>query len=294
MNFEEQVVATKRKGIIHFQDMDPTKFILWLRASKTELNGILKDIRAVMKIDGIAFRFGKDINGNIFIEGARTGPIDTVGAFTAYAKSKTETVEIIDRAMQYDEILSLFKQMDLMKLCPKNVKVVAELFFNPMAQINGSKIRFVTIEYDKDRLGNLMTILPYTVLQADTGAGHPDRDNILNILYENSNDEIKVINPNLKFNEIDINLYIDASSIITDRSLEIIKSRKNADKVEKQNLLNIIQKIKNDMADYLLNHPGIEDKFKLGPDIEGIVLWIGNEQYKITTPNFKQQHAKGK
>jgi hypothetical protein len=291
----EEVATTRRQGIQHLSNMKPEQFVQWMKTVRTEMSGVLKNIKAVMKIDGLGFRFGKDRSGKVFIEGSRTGPISDEGAFSAYARGKTDDIEIISRAVHYDDILKLFQTSDFMSAIPQNTKIVAELFYNPMAKENDMGITFVTVQYDKKKLGSQMTIMPYTVLQADIGRDHPQKDSILKALYAKSDDKIKIINPNLNFTEIDVSIFANEASAIPEDALTILKSRKPADKPAKQNLLNMIQKIKDDLADYLLNHPGIEGKFKLGPDIEGIVLHLpdkeGTAPYKITTPEFKSAHA---
>lgn len=291
----EDVATTRRQGIQHLTDMKPEQFVQWMKSVKTELGGILKNIKAVMKIDGLGFRFGKDNSGKVFIEGSRTGPISDVGAFSAYARGKTDDVIIISRAVHYDDILKHFQESDFMGAVPQNTKIVAELFYNPMAKESDVGITFVTVQYDKKKLGSLMSIMPYTVLQADTGMEHPDKDAILKALYAKSDDKIKIIDPNLKFTEIDVSMFANEASAIPETALTILKSRKPADRPAKQNLLNMIQKIKDDLADYLLSHPGIEGKFKLGPEIEGVVLHLpdkeGTSPYKITTQDFKAAHS---
>lgn len=244
---------------------------------------------------GLGARFGKDLNGKPFFEGSRTGPVFDSGAFSAYARGKSDDVEMISRAEHYDNMLEIVKSKSFMDAVPNNTKIVSEIFYNPMAQESDMGITFVTIQYDKRKLGSLMTIMPYTVLQADTGIEHPQKESILKALYAKSDDKIKIINPNLKFTEIDVSIFANAASAIPDDALSILKSRKMVDKPAKQNLLNMIQKIKDDLADYLLDHPGIEGKFKLGPEIEGVVLHLpdknGTAPYKITTPEFKSSHA---
>lgn len=295
---EDAVVSTRRVGIKHLQEMTPEDFIIWMRSVKNELGGVLKNIKAVMKIDGLGFRFGKDNKGTVFIEGSRTGPVTDVGSFSEYTKSKTDNVEMIARAIHYDDILKHFQTFDFMDAVPKNTKIVAELFYNPMAEETETGIKFVTVNYDKSKLGSLMTIMPYTVLNASTGEEATNKNDVLNSLYKKSTNEVKIINPNLKFTEIDVSVFADAASVYTDESLAIIKSRKSADRINKQNLLNAIQKIKDDLADYLLEHPGIEGKYKLGTEIEGVVLHLPNSKtgvspYKITTKDFKRSHSKG-
>jgi hypothetical protein len=295
----EEVVNSKRVSIQHFQKMKSEEFVAWMKTVRFDYGGVLKNIKAVMKVDGLGARFGKDFNGTPFFEGSRTGPVFDSGGFSAFARCKTDNIELITRAVHYDNMLEIFKKEDFMNTLPNNTKVVCEIFYNPMAETTEKDIKFVTVSYDKKRLGSLMTIMPYTVLDASTGHESPDKDNILKKLYKRSSDKIMIINPNLKFTEIDVSVYAEAASVYSDESLSILKSRKSSDRADKQNLINALQKIKDDLADYLLAHPGIEGKFKLGTEIEGVVLHLpdrtlGTLPYKITTPEFKSAHAKQK
>lgn len=293
IQLQEEVEATRRQGITHLQEMKPEVFLKWMKTVKQEM-GVLKNVKAVMKIDGLGARFGKDSNGRIFFEGSRTGPVFDSGAFTAYARTNSDNIEVIARAEHYDNMLDIFKKASFMKAVPNNTKVVCEIFYNPMANETDLGITFVSVQYDKKKLGSKMTIMPYTVLD-HTGRPHKEIDTILKNLYELSDDVIKIINPNLKFHEIDISGFVNQANAIPENADTIIASRKAADRPARQNILNMIQKIKDDLAEYLLNHEGIEGKFKLGPEIEGVVLHLPGKEglvpYKITTDKFKQAIA---
>jgi hypothetical protein len=288
---EEQVAPTTRQGITHLQDMKPEEFISWIKEVKAA-GGILSNYKVVMKIDGLGARFGKAKDGRPFFEGSRTGPIFDSGAFSAYALAKGASEEILLRAKHYDDMLEIIKNAEFMKVIPNDTKIVCEIFYNPMAHEDEDGITFVTVKYDKSKLGKLMSIMPYTVLQASTGLEHPQKQEILNALYKQSNDEIRIIDPNLKMHSIDINGIIDTVHTLDDDALRILKSRKASDREAKQNILAIIQKAKDELAKYLLAHPGIEGKFKLGPNIEGIVIHINNKPFKITTDEFKASKRK--
>jgi hypothetical protein len=287
----ESVATTTRQGITHLQDMKPEEFVSWIKSVKAA-GGVLSNYKTVMKIDGLGARFGRDSSGKIFFEGSRTGPIFDSGAFSAHAIAKGASDEIVLRAKHYDDMLELFKTADFMKAVPNDTKVVCEIFYNPMAKEEEDGITFVTVKYDKTKLGSLMSIMPYTVLQASTGLEHPDKKKILDDLYKKSNEKIKIIDPNLKMGSIDISGIINTVATIEDGALEILKSRKAIDRDAKQNILDIIQKAKNDLASYLLAHPGIEDKFKLGQNIEGIVIHVNDKPFKITTDEFKASKRK--
>lgn len=53
IKLNEEVTASRRQGIQHLSDMKPEQFIQWMKLVKSELGGVLKNIKAVMKIDRI-------------------------------------------------------------------------------------------------------------------------------------------------------------------------------------------------------------------------------------------------
>lgn len=283
----ETVVASKRSNMIHFQDMKAIEFVEFVRSIKTTMKGKLHNLKTEMKVDGLGARFGKDSSGRIFFEGSRTGPIFDDGAFSAFARNKGSAEEIVLRAVHYDDLLGLFKKADFMKLIPNNRKVIAEIFYNPMAQEDETGITFVTVKYDKTKLGSLMTLMPHGVIEADTGLPASDEKEILKNLISRSSESIKILSPSLKMGTIDIQGIINPIDAITDSDVRVLGSRTKADATAKQNLLAIIEAVKNELAIYILDHPEITDKFKLGPNIEGLVLYINGKVFKITTPDFK-------
>lgn len=285
------VVETRRTNMLHFQDMKPVEFINFLREIRDTMSSKLEDIKTVMKVDGLGFRFGRNPHGEIFVEGSRTGPIYQDKAFSTYAKAQSIDPDVIARAEHYDDILTLFKNQSFMRVVPPNRKVVCEVFYNPMAAESETGITFVTVEYDKNKLGKLMSILPYNVFIANTGEPAPDEDEIIKDLISQSNSDIKILNPRLKMGSIDISTYIDPIMALGPNAINILVSRKAADKPAKDQILAIVNTAKDRLADYLLNHPEIVGKYNLGPNIEGIVLHIRGKVYKITTPEFKSTIA---
>lgn len=296
-NLQEEVVASRRQGITHFDEMKPLVFIDWIKHIKVNLGGILSNIKTVMKLDGLGARFGKDSSGRVFFEGSRTGPIFEPGAFTSYATANGSNEEVILRAKHYDDMLSLFQSADMMSALPNNSKVVCEIMYNPLASIEGDGIKFVSVTYDKKKLGSVMSIFPYALLYADSGLTRHDEGVILEQLYKKSNQEIKVLNPNLKMGSIDINGLVDSLKTLADVDLvSILGSRKAADAPAKANALTIINTMKKSIAEYLLTHPAIHDKFMISKDdskeIEGIVIHLPSGVYKITTPAFRAAHSR--
>ncbi len=286
--FSEEVAVTTRKSITHLQNMKPIEFVNWLKTVKRDAKGILSNYKTSLKIDGLSYRFGRDAAGKIFVEGGRTGIITDSGAFSHFAKTNNRPDSVIARAYHYDDMLEVFKRADCMKVLPNNTKVICEILYNPLAEEDSTGLTFVSVKYDKSKLGSLMTIIPIKIVNADNGGVRDDSDDILSKLYKQSNSEIKIIDPTLSMGIIDINAIIDTIETLDDSALTIIKSRKAIDKIAKENILNIIQKAKDELTDYLLKHPEISDIYRLGNEIEGIVVDIPDiGTYKIVDPVFK-------
>ena len=290
---KEEAVATKRQNMLHLQKMKDEEFIEFVRKVKSEMGGKLADVKVSLKVDGAGARFGKDANGKVFFEGSRTGPIYEPKSFSTHAKSKGYEGEMLVRAGHYDDIFDIVTKSDFIKTLPNNTKVVCELFYNPMGEMSDDGIKFVTVKYDKKKLGKVMTIVPFSVLVASTGQKHAYSSEIIKSLYKQSDEDIKFIDPSLTTSgQIDISAFVDPILSLNQHSLNILKSRKAEDKAAKENIKALIQNVKNALAEYILKHENILDKFKLGPDIEGLVLNINGQDVKVTTPEFKASKAK--
>lgn len=290
---KEEAVATKRQNMLHLQKMKDEEFIEFVRKVKSEMGGKLADVKVSLKVDGAGARFGKDANGKVFFEGSRTGPIYEPKSFSTHAKSKGYEGEMLVRAGHYDDIFDIVTKSDFIKTLPNNTKVVCELFYNPMGEMSDDGIKFVTVKYDKKKLGKVMTIVPFGVLVASTGQKHAYSSDIIKSLYKQSDENIKFIDPSLTTSgQIDISAFVDPILSLNQHSLNVLKSRKAEDKAAKENIKALIQNVKNALAEYILKHENILDKFKLGPEIEGLVLNINGQDVKVTTPEFKASKAK--
>jgi len=289
----ENVISTTRQNMLHLQKMKDIEFIDFVKDISSVMKGKLKNIKVALKIDGLGARFGKNASGKPFFESSRSGPIFDPGSFSAYAKGKGSTGEVMLRAQQYDDLFKDVVNSKAMSMVPDDCKVITEIFYNPMASFDEEGITFVTVKYDKNKLGSLMTLFPHTVVYASTGQPHPDEKSILKKIISTSNDKIRVIDPSLSIQgDIDVSGMIDPILSLGKDAKLTLTSLKREDKESKANLRAIIQKVKDEVADYILNHESILDKLKLGPDIEGLVLTIDGRDIKVTTPQFKASKAK--
>lgn len=288
----ENVEATTRQNMLHLQKMKDEEFVQFIRGIKNDMSGKLRDLKVSLKVDGAGARFGKDATGRVFFEGSRTGPIFEPKAFSTHAAAKGATGEILLRAQHYDDVWDIVTKSEFIKKLPNNSKVVCELFYNPMGEMKEDGIKFVTVTYDKSKLGKVMTIVPFRVVVANTGQEHARSTEIINMLLDMSNDNIRFISPALTTTgDIDISAFIDPITSLNQQSLDILKSRKPSDKKAKENVKAVIQRVKDSLAEYILNHQDIAGKFKLGPEIEGLVLNIGGQDVKVTTKEFKASKA---
>ena len=300
---ETSVATMKRQGLTHLTQMKPEAFLTWLETVKNEASGLLgkQNVKAALKIDGLGAKVGKSKSGQVFFEGSRTGPQFEPGAFSAYAKAKGSDEVVIQRSMHYDDILSHFKQnKKLMDLIPNNTKVYCELFYVPMAELaDDTGVQFVTVKYDRKKIGSLMTISIYDVLDAETNQKHPDAEEIKKTLIEKgSTSEVKIVSADLDFvGEIDINAEIDlVDNLIKnkDETLRIVSSRKGEDRVTKQNVLQLIDAAKRKLSDKVLFNSSIcgQDRFCDIASSEGVVLHLPKNlgSVKVINPKFQMAH----
>lgn len=288
----EGVAATARKSMLHLQAMKPAEFMELVR-TLDKTNGVLRNLNVSLKADGLGGRFGKNAAGEFFFEGSNTGPVFKPEAFAEYAKGKNAPAAVVERGEHYGELFKLLKASTIVASLPKNTKVVCELFFMPMCtEHEDGKVSFVTVKYDKAKLGKCITIMPINILEADSGAQHPEAANILKTILSKSSSEIKVVNTKLTAKDIDVSAQISDVAKLSDADLSVLKSLKAADKERKSALQATIQTAKDNLADFILTNKNISGKDILGGELEGLVLKLGDQWVKVTTKAFKDSKKK--
>jgi len=169
------------------------------------------------------------------------------------------------------------------------------VLYNPMAEETENGLKFVTVAYDKQFLGQVMTIVPFDTYVASTGERHPKSDLIKDMLVKVSDEGgIKFVDDRLGYaGEVDLSGEIDPIlSIVNDRLIAKLTSRTRADAEEKQQIKAFLAAAKDSIANYLLSHPNIMGKEKMGKDAEGVIIHRQQQApVKITTPQFKQAMA---
>lgn len=292
---ENTVAASPRQGIQHLQKMNDLEFINFVKKLKHEMHGKLGPIKMTLKVDGLGARFGKDRDGNPFFESSSSGPIFSSGSFTGYAIKQGFTGERLQRAAHYDDIYELIVNSTFIQQLPNDTKVNCEVLYNPMAEESERGFKFVTVEYDKSKLGKVMTIVPFDSEVASSGGPHPRSEHIKDFLIKIGGEGgIKFVDDRLKYIEdIDINAEIDPIlSMIDAAMIAKLSSRLKVDAAEKQQIKAFLQAAKDSISELILNHPSIIGKEQLGKNIEGVIIHRQKESpIKITTPGFKKAIA---
>lgn len=273
---EMAIETTKRQGLVHFDQIKPLDFLLLARKI-VQNNNKLEDVTITLKADGASARFGKDDVGNFFFETGRSGIIQQKGSFTKFNQEKGSPPEFLERARHYDELYEHLENSDLWKDFPNNTKIICEILYNPMAEVIEDKLKFVEIKYPKDKLGSLMTIVPLSVIG----------DYNIKDLLKKSTSEIKIISPHL--GTINVTLETDLE-VVNEIDETILKSLKRADKEKKEEYKQILDGLKKSIAQEITTYPIKKDI--LGDEIEGIVVELHGQKYKITTPEFREAKRK--
>ena len=164
-----EIKATHRVGIQHLDKLTPTKFFELMYVFYKEFGGVLpsKKVKVTEKVDGSSIRFGVDAQNHFFIESSYSGPVYDEGDYTNYVISRGyEPNEI---SQNFENLLKLLKPIKtLLEVLKKHnkgegVKVIGEMMYNPMAKVDGKKIRYVYMNYDKSKLANVLTMVPFSV-----------------------------------------------------------------------------------------------------------------------------------
>lgn len=296
---DQNVVVSKRKGIVHLEKMKDVDFLNLLDELRDEATGEFKldNVPMNVKVDGMGGRFGKDATGRPFFESSSSGPIFEPGSFSAFqAKRGVTDPVMLSRGQNYDKlfdrVMNLIANIDNAYgedfLVDK--KVHAELLYAPMAEEVDGKLKYVNIAYNKLPKGVALALVPLFVEESSTGKDAADSNQIVRKLRSlgRLDDSMFIDNSLAKGGSINVTGVVKPlESIEGLRSM--VTSTKRADKALAKDL---IAPIKQALADAIINNPDILGKDILGQDYEGIVLNTQAGPVKITSPQFKDIMSK--
>ena len=292
---KEDTPNFKRVGIQHLynpgnsaelKDLDFIK----LCEDLSEQGGNLENVGISLKVDGAGIRFGKDQNGNPFFMTSRVDkPMykQNIGDFEKYGISQGQNKEQLERTKNYDKALETVVTAPFMKDIPSDTIISAEMLFNPMAIKSDSGLTFVNIPYDPSKLGKIMTIVPISIREFSTGTISPNSNRVFNLLFKNSNPDIKIVNMSLENPGIDVSSIVDPIARNADKLSSAIKQR--GDTEAKQKAKEVLTQARKELSEAIYDSP-IEGKNQLGDTIEGLVVRMPNGlMVKITSPEMKQK-----
>jgi hypothetical protein len=286
------VVQSKRKGIVHLEKMKDSDFLDLLDELKTKSDKFhLNNIPMNVKVDGFGGRFGMDENGKPYAETSRSGPKFQSGQFMAYAKSKGVTdPEQLKKTQQFDDWFDQMLEVANAvgsKLHLKDTKIHVEVLYLPFAEKQADgRLKFVGIHYDELPKGITMALVPLFAEVSSTGQAHPNSDQIISQIKA-----IKKVGSTMIIdNSLTTNGTIDATAIIPPvENIEALRSMVLSGKRDqKAEAKEALQKVKDELGQFIIKHPGIVGKDVLGKDYEGIILNTRNGPVKITSPEQKQ------
>ena len=287
----EGIKKSRRIGIQHLNQLKPMDFINLVKMFKDEMQGKInnKNASVTLKVDGFGCRFGLDAKDNFFLESSNSGPQFKPKAFTQYTIGRKGVADKISIA--YDELFdSLRKNKQLIKILEKNntesgIKVVAECLYNPIGKKDKGKIKFVAIEYDLDKLGDIATLVLIKVLDGD---GLDVKGYVLNDIKKLSNKEYLFTDPSTSINNIDLTVEIeDVLKFIKkypDLKKQVISS-KHADREIKAMIKDTLAEYQETMSQKILN---AVQSGKFSDQFEGIVIALNNgKTFKAISKDFK-------
>ena len=289
----------RRVGIQHISnpgsstEMRDSEFIELCREIAAN-NGKLDGMPINLKVDGAGIRFGKDQSGKPFFLTSRiTTPMyaENVGDFTKYGVSKGQTPEQLERTKQYDYALDAIVNSDFINVLPPDTIVQAEMLFNGMAQQTPEGLKFVNISYDPKKLGQVMTLVPFSVKTFSTGQTSPEETEIKKELVAQSNSKVKIVNNQLEQQGVDVSKIIAPVLSMGPDLLATLQSR-TKDTPEKEQAKAILAKARLDLSDFIIQNPKLKGKDQLGSNIEGLVLNMPSGRLaKITSSLMKEKMA---
>ena len=292
---EDEAPAVKaqfRKGMPHLHDLKPLDFLDLLdEIHDGNGNFKLQNIPLNVKVDGFGGRFGKDAQGKPFMATSRTEPRYEAG-FLAYHKKKgTTDPEILGRAQTFDhlfnEMMNAIKLVDS-KLGPEfliNKQVTCEVLFLPFAtETDEGKLKFVGIHYDKLPEGVQLALVPFRVVEGDTGEDLPDSNKFIKkLLSVGQTGSVMFVNNSLTQKEgLDVTALIpplenleQLKSMLSDKSTGSLQRKRDVEAS--------LAPVKVALEKAIIEDPNIIGKDILGQDYEGIVINSRLGPIKVTS-----------
>jgi hypothetical protein len=286
------VKAQLRKGMPHLHDLKPLDFLDLLdEIHDGNGNFKLENIPLNVKVDGFGGRFGKDAKGRPFMGTSRTEPRYEPGFLKYHQQKGTQDPEVLGRAQLFDnlfeEMMNAVKLVDS-KLGPDfltNKQVTCEVLFLPFAtETPEGKLKFVGIQYDKLPKGVQLALVPFRVVEGDTGEDLPNSNEFIKqLLSVGRAGSVMFIDNSLTQQE-----GLDVTALVPPlENLEQFKAMladKSAGSLQrKRDVAAALDPVKTALEQAIIKDPNIIGKDILGQDYEGIVINSRLGPIKVTS-----------
>ena len=283
------VKSQLRKGMPHLHDLKSADFLDLLdELHDGNGNFKLQNIPLNVKVDGFGGRFGKNAEGKPFMGTSRTEPRYQAGFVDYHQKKGTTDPDILGRAKLFDDLF--YQMMNAVKLVDGklgpnflvNKQITCEVLYIPFAtETPEGKLKFVGIQYDKLPEGVQLALVPFRVVDADSGEDLPDSQSyIKKLLSVGKAGTVMFIDNSLTQNDaLDVTAIVPPLENI-EQFKAMLASKKRDQAAEVKSAL---EPVKVALEKAIIEDPNIIGKDMLGKDYEGIVINSRLGPIKVTS-----------
>ena len=283
------VKSQLRKGMPHLHDLKSADFLDLLdELHDGNGNFKLQNIPLNVKVDGFGGRFGKNAEGKPFMGTSRTEPRYQAGFLDYHKQKGTTDPDILGRAKLFDDLfhqmMNAVKLVDG-KLGPNflvNKQITCEVLYIPFAtETPEGKLKFVGIHYDKLPEGVQLALVPFRVVDADSGEDLPESQSyIKKLLSVGRQGSVMFIDNSLTQNDA-----LDVTAIVPPlENIEQFKAMLSSKKRDQAaEVKAALEPVKVALEKAIIEDPNIIGKDMLGKDYEGIVINSRLGPIKVTS-----------
>ena len=294
------VKAQLRKGMPHLRDLKPADF-LDLVDELQDSGGrfVLQNIPLNVKIDGFGGRFGKDAQGKPFMGTSRTEPKYKAGFLDYHKQKGTTDPEVLGRAANFDklfnEMMTAIKMVDS-ALGPDFLvdrQVTCEVLFLPFAtKTESGGLKFVGIEYDQIPEGVDLVLVPFRIVEGESGEEIPDGDSVVQQIAElgQSGNVMFMSNRLMQKEGLDVTEIVNVLDNIDELKDIVSGTAGKRDRASTDLRRQVEEKLKPvqiALEKAIDEDPNIVGKDKLGSEYEGIVINSRLGPIKVTSQRQK-------
>jgi len=294
------VKAQLRKGMPHLRDLKPADFLDLIDELQDDGGRFkLQNIPLNVKIDGFGGRFGKDAQGKPFMGTSRTSPKYKAGFLDYHKQKGTTDPEVLGRAANFDklfnEMMTAVKMVDS-ALGPDFLvdrQVTCEVLFLPFAtKTESGGLKFVGIEYDQIPEGVDLVLVPFRIVEGESGEEIADGDSVVQQIAElgQSGNVMFMSNRLVQKEGLDVTEIVNVLDNIDELKDIVSGTAGRRDRASTDLRRQVEEKLKPvqiALEKAIDEDPNIVGKDKLGTEYEGIVINSRLGPIKVTSQRQK-------